>query len=753
MGNMILKEGCSTLQGGKYIITKVLGQGGFGITYEAEQVSLGRKVAIKEFFMKEYCERDSNTSHVTVPSAGSRELVDRFRQKFLKEAQMIASLNHPNIVKIYDVFEENDTAYYVMEHLSGGALSDKVRDHALPEDECVDYIHQISSALDYLHRRKTLHFDVKPSNILFDEDGRAVLIDFGISKHYDIAGHQTSSTPVGLSKGFAPLEQYRQDDVNTFTPATDVYALGATLYNLITGMTPPDASIVYDEGLERPSGISDRMWIVIEKSMQPRRKDRPQSISEFLALLDGDNPKKGNMMDGTAVDVSIKTSEKTTGKIINHTSVISEDESTHIEVADVKRDLSKQDSKFKSEIKPQPQNSTLNDSKPSSNSKQSVKKRVPKWLFLVVAAVVVGLICIFVIPRIGSGSFPALDSYTSIENGHEYVDLGLSVNWATCNVGASKPNDYGNYYAWGEIATKRKYVWDNYTYRLSGEYRNVILSKYINDIKYGNVDNLTTLEPNDDVASVEWGGSWKMPSDSEIRELLENCDTRMINNKGIRGYLFTSKIQGYEDRCIFLPASGSRSDHKIFNKNRQGWYWSSSLPINDNESGSPLYFYADGSFNNSIGWGGYCYRYEGLTVRPVFPSKTYTIEYVDLGLPSGVLWSDKTSMGYYTQDEAIKTFGQSLPSMNELEELYNKCKWEVVGDKYKIIGPNGNYIMLSARGTLRDNKVGVAGYYWSSLVSHDSGHNGLGFYPKDDYYFLWNFTPSEQISVRLVKRK
>ena len=133
MGLMRLKEN-SLIRNGDYRIIRVLGQGGFGITYEAEQVALHRRVAIKEFFMKDYCDRDEATSRVTLgSSSGSKELVERFRLKFIKEAQTIAALSHPNIVKIIDVFEENGTAYYVMQYLDGGSLADLCKDdHRLP---------------------------------------------------------------------------------------------------------------------------------------------------------------------------------------------------------------------------------------------------------------------------------------------------------------------------------------------------------------------------------------------------------------------------------------------------------------------------------------------------------------------------------------------------------------------------------------------------------------------------------------------
>ena len=287
---MLLKSG-TLLQNGKYRILRSLGQGGFGITYEAEQVLLRRKVALKEFFMKDCCERDEQTSRVTVGTGSQRALVEKFRGKFIREAQMMAGMNHPHIVRVLDVFEENETAYYVMEILPGGSLKGMVdKDGPLSESLAENYVRQVADALAYIHARKTVHLDVKPSNILLNEDGDAVLIDFGISKHYDDAGDQTSSTPVGLSKGYAPLEQSRDGDVSQFTPPTDIYALGATLYYLVTGKVPPEATVVNEDGLDRPAGLSDRIWNVIDRAMQPRRKDRPQTIAAFLDLLGGASP-------------------------------------------------------------------------------------------------------------------------------------------------------------------------------------------------------------------------------------------------------------------------------------------------------------------------------------------------------------------------------------------------------------------------------------------------------------------------------
>lgn len=123
---MQLKEG-TLLQGGKYRIEKVLGQGGFGITYLALQTMLDRMVCIKEFFFKDYCERDEQNSHVTLNTTTNRELVERFRGKFLKEARVISKLRYDHIVQIHDIFEENDTAYYVMDYIDGPSLADMVK--------------------------------------------------------------------------------------------------------------------------------------------------------------------------------------------------------------------------------------------------------------------------------------------------------------------------------------------------------------------------------------------------------------------------------------------------------------------------------------------------------------------------------------------------------------------------------------------------------------------------------------------------
>ena len=282
----------STLQGSKYRIVRKLGHGGFGITYEGVQTGLNRRVAIKEFFMSEHCERDTHTSRVTVVGTEkSRQLVTRFREKFIKEAQMIAGLDDvAHVVRIYDIFEENGTAYYVMQYLDGGSLLEKGNAQgAMPEREAMTYILQVADALEQLHSQRIMHLDIKPSNIML-KGNSVFLIDFGISKHYDSEGGATTTTPVGRSKGFAPIEQYREGGVQTFSPETDIYSLGATVYALVTGKRPPEATELIIDPLQRPTGISDALWRAISAAMRPNKNDRPHSIAAWRALLRTDAP-------------------------------------------------------------------------------------------------------------------------------------------------------------------------------------------------------------------------------------------------------------------------------------------------------------------------------------------------------------------------------------------------------------------------------------------------------------------------------
>lgn len=272
------------LQHETYRIEKVLGQGGFGITYLATDLNLQRKVAIKEFFPKDFCDRDETTSHVTLGTQNTADFVNRLKVKFLKEARNIARFDHPNIIRIYTAFEENNTAYYVMDFIEGESLSAMVkRSGPLPEAKALKYIEQVGKALEYVHTHRMNHLDVKPANIMMrKKDDEPILIDFGLSKQYDSDGNQTSTTPVGISHGYAPMEQYNDGGVKEFSPQTDLYSLAATLYYILSGIVPPQATRLADEELTFPSSIPSKFIEPISKAMSSGRKKRHESVSEFI---------------------------------------------------------------------------------------------------------------------------------------------------------------------------------------------------------------------------------------------------------------------------------------------------------------------------------------------------------------------------------------------------------------------------------------------------------------------------------------
>ena len=311
---MHLQKGTSLLQG-KYIIDSVLGQGGFGITYLATQTSLNRQVAIKEFFIKDYCGRESDTTLMTVGSGFSSELVEQYKRKFIKEAQTIAGLDNPHIIRIHDVFEENGTAYYVMEYLQFGNLQQRIPDKGMNHKDANKYILQIAEALNYVHNHGILHLDVKPSNVMFRSIDQAVLIDFGNAKHFNKERDgYTSTIRPGISEGYAPLEQYEMDGNNKFTSATDVYALGATFYHLLTGQRPPGASSVINGVPPFDKTVPNHIQRTVQSAMKPAKENRLRSIEEFLRMLNNDTnqvhnsdqtSKKGNKWSITIMSILV----------------------------------------------------------------------------------------------------------------------------------------------------------------------------------------------------------------------------------------------------------------------------------------------------------------------------------------------------------------------------------------------------------------------------------------------------------------
>lgn len=283
-----------------YKIMDVLGQGTFGITYKAKvemKGALGRLdsnmyVAVKEFFMKEVNGREN--SSVTSGSTSNGGLFYYYRDKFEREARNLSTLSHPNIVKVLEAFHANGTTYYSMEYIDGISLDKKIAQSPqgrMPLTEAIETLKQIGAAIAFMHSRNMLHLDVKPGNVMMRKDSTAVLIDFGLSKQYTSDGEPESSTKVGAgTPGYAPIEQASYHEGKGFPTMMDVYALGGTLFKMLTGQRPPEASEILNEGFPTDSlrqlFIPDNIVNSISRAMAPLKKDRWQTVDEFVKHLD-----------------------------------------------------------------------------------------------------------------------------------------------------------------------------------------------------------------------------------------------------------------------------------------------------------------------------------------------------------------------------------------------------------------------------------------------------------------------------------
>src|SRR5215212_7214949 len=269
------------LQGGVYSVGRVLGQGGFGITYLGGDIRARRPVAIKEFFPYGSTRKGTNVQPFGgLPTAEYTSARIRFRD----EASILTRFDHPGIVDVYGTFEENNTAYMVMELLRGKSLGQIVEEQGpLAERDGVAYLRRVGEALTVVHEAGLLHRDLKPDNLMLTGDGEVVLIDFGTARAF--AAGKTGRMTTMVTPGYAPLEQYSQ--AVRFGPFTDVYALGATLYHILTGQMPASAT-------DRASGVElvppNRLNPAISQvtsdailwAMSMRVDQRPQTVREFL---------------------------------------------------------------------------------------------------------------------------------------------------------------------------------------------------------------------------------------------------------------------------------------------------------------------------------------------------------------------------------------------------------------------------------------------------------------------------------------
>ena len=280
-----------TILHGTYKIESYLASGGFGNTYLAKNIEFDETYAIKEFFVKGVCQREDNSTTISVSNAENTNSFEQQREKFKKEARRLRSLSNPHIVKVYDLFEENGTAYYVMDYVDGENLSARLKRTNVPlaESEVRNYLNQILDGLEAIHNEGMFHLDIKPANIMVDSHDVVKLIDFGASKQQSTVGGATMSTGISYTNGYAPSEQMAQS-YDKFGPWTDFYALGATVYKLLTNQDPPSVSDLSEDETEDKHlalpmpNVSEEMKKLVVWMMQVNRLKRPKKVGEIKRI-------------------------------------------------------------------------------------------------------------------------------------------------------------------------------------------------------------------------------------------------------------------------------------------------------------------------------------------------------------------------------------------------------------------------------------------------------------------------------------
>ena len=562
----------------RYRVVRYLASGGFGNTYVAEDTRLGDLVAVKEFFMRGTNHRSADGTTVEVSNEANISVFNTQLMKFRREGQRIFKLRNDHIIHVFDIFDANDTSYYVMNLIQGMSLADQVRQSPLKEIEVRDIALQVLDALEAMHQAGIYHLDIKPANIMRDQSGHCTVIDFGASKQLTADERSTlSSSVMSYTPGYAPLEQVAQHTKN-IGPWTDFYAFGATLYRLLTGDPPPEVAVddfaPNGRQFPYPPRISLSMRHAISTLMNPIHSLRPQNVAEVRKLFERNVQREDTIITSSIPNPVSPASPYFFPK--------ASDSPHYNESTSVTSDT---DDAFEESFSFTP------DSDDAFDESDSSRKKL--WIIIAVLAIIALILGIVLIPRVSDKKSNGLCP----DGDHPHmIDLGLpsGTEWACCNVGAEKPEGIGDFYAWGEIKEKDEYDWNNYEY-CNGTSRSCHdLGSNICGTKY-------------DVAYVKWGNEWQMPTDEQFQELIDYCDSEWTTVNGVKGRRFTSKKNG---KSIFLPADGDCSGSEPYTRGKNGNYWSGTPKSNTNSA----YYFDFGSNYLSVGcW----YRNNGHTIRPV----------------------------------------------------------------------------------------------------------------------------------------
>ena len=452
-----------------------------------------------------------------------------------------------------------------------------------------------------------------------DDAGNYVITDFGISTRVRSALRKSVAASAAHSGGtIAYMGPERFGKEPAPLKASDVWSLGAMLYELMTGDTPfgEHGGLIQKSGAEIPS---------IQGNYSDELK---QMVEQMLALNPWDRPTAENLAAGYAVPSSSAPSNSTRNR---PTVAMSAHSSAQPTSASTTRQKTAPIRKRSTEVTPTTSSQSKSTPTPSAHPKEITKVLITILLFVLLGLGVTVGILIYNShqeevrkeqlakaqreaeenARIAEQEKKAAEAKKNgTHRGHEWVDLGLSVKWATCNVGASTPEGYGNYYAWGETKPKTNYNWSTYKW-CNGSYDTQ--TKYCTSSSSGRVDNKTVLDFADDAARANWGGQWRMPTDAEWTELRTKCTwtwTDAYNGTGVKGRIVTSKTNG---NSIFLPAAGCRDYDDLYSAGYYGSYWSSSL-----RTDYPNNAWDAGFRSDNVGRGSNNRNY-GQSVRPICP--------------------------------------------------------------------------------------------------------------------------------------
>lgn len=447
----------SVLKGGKYEYTveAVLGKGGFGFTYlvsavlKVDNIEMKMFFAVKEHFVSTLSSRGDNSRSVE-SSQPVRVQVEGSLKDFRSEARRLQELSGSsrNIVSVNETFDDNGTAYYVMEYIDGQGLNEVINESGpMDEKRALELIRPIIEAVKVVHDARMTHSDIKPGNILLEIDKttgvlRPVLIDFGLAKHYDKEGNATSTlNTVGYSEGYSPIEQY--GGLKTFSPTADVYALGATLFTMLTGTRPPSASNVDPEELDAEMlshGVSDNTRLVVMRAMEYKSDQRYPTVAAMADAL---------IKDAVIKRKTDSLSEKT-------------------EILDNNKNKNQEEIKIKDGggAKPPVVKKPKEPKDPNQPGKSNFNWK--KLSLIVLAGVVVGLVCFFIFKKSNDSSNyipdPEYKGYGDYEydNVDSYNDKYEDFYYDSIRAAEMLYNGYEeDYYPEEELVPAEEY-WDEY---------------------------------------------------------------------------------------------------------------------------------------------------------------------------------------------------------------------------------------------------------------------------------------------------